>query len=498
MNAFSKTRTAIAPSPVISALIARKTKMTQNQEAIKIGNIEYQFTRSFCLLIFTKNDLVLSNNDLNIKTEILNFGVYEAGFQERLIKVILEIEGGEAEKSRLENNQFLLERINKVSRNQSVILNRLNKHNDYTLLDDTQFVQVLQSSEIENKTIKKEIEVRKNMKAKLKDQRTYLKDFTNLITSLYYTFKNLDGEITEGSEISPQLFLAAFKKVIALNERIETIHDYNEDNVINDTIERLFSVLSKGIPGNQRLYYAVSFGVKTLKFKNSFSKSLWNYATKLKEEKKSQSGRENFNEALRETETGGVWASVKKIRKIIPHLSMEDLPKLTTSFRPKAGQSLLESIYSNLKKPIFSKYTSIEKLAICKAFIPENFLTSMKVFSYFANPKMLHSENFRDLGEFFAFADYHKPIICYADKSLDVAGLCEDLKVQTNSPGYKIIFCGSDSFERCERYLEKAMLKGYFVVINSIHLNPDWERKLAHWIRNMQEKREKSRGYGKL
>lgn len=424
---------------------------------------------------------------MNIKTEILNFGVYEEGFQERLIKVVLEIEGGEAEKSRLENNKYLLERINKVTNNQKIVLNRLNKHNDYTLLDDTEFVQVLQTSEIDNKQIEQEIELRKEMKEKIKDQRMYLKEFTRMVTCLYYTFKNLDGEIIEGSEISPQLFLSAFRKVLALNENISSIKDYSKEETIMKTIELLYSALSKGISKEDRLFYAVSFGVKTLRSKGAFSEHLWEYATKLK---KSQDGEEDDD--FMDTESTGVWANVKKLRTMIPHLSMEDLPKFAAAFKPREGENLLESIYHSLSKPDFMKYSSIEKLAICKAFVPENFLTSLQIFSKFTNGDLVDSKNFRTLADMFVFSDFYRPVVCYMDKGMDIAQLCDDLKKKTYSPGYKIIFCGSDPFEKCEKYLEKAMINGYFVVINSIHLNPDWERKLANWLGNLKLRRAKS------
>lgn len=150
----------------MTTLIERKIKLIEGQKTIKVGEINYQFNEEFTLIILTKDKSVLKIPEFFIKCEILNFGIFREGIKERLIQIILEIQRGEDVRQELENKHLILERLNKLEENQDVVLKRLNKHNDHTLLEDHEFVNILESSKQENEEIKREIEDRKERKTR--------------------------------------------------------------------------------------------------------------------------------------------------------------------------------------------------------------------------------------------------------------------------------------------------------------------------------------------
>ena len=477
--------------PILTSLIARKVRIQENLETIRIGDIDYQFSQDFCLLIFTKNASILTKSDYLIKCEILNFGIYEQGLEEKMVKVILQVKGGEAEKARLENQKFLLERINKMKKNQDIILKRLNKHNDYTLLDDLEFVEVLKSSDRDNEKINKEIELRKVMKEKLKDQRTHLNDLTKLCSFLFYTLHNMDA-VFRGARVSAQLFLRVFQRLVS-EVKVHHISEYNTQEVKDELLEGLFSVLTKGVPEQLRVFFGASISVKTSKLRKTFSGKLWNYVVGTP--KKSTGIGLYGGQDSESGEIGGVWANIRKLGSMIPHLAQDDLQKLTEAFKVRDSQNFETSVERALGANQFNKFSPIEKLAICKAFIPENFLTALKIFSEFTNPKMLNSPRFKDLASILKFAEFDEPVVCYLDKPTDMAALSLNLRHKLQRE-FKLLFCGNISFSKCRRILEKYLNLGGVVVLSDVHLGSDWQAQICEWIKEVHvriEERKKAR-----
>lgn len=122
--------------PLIEVLVQRNTQTIGGQRIILISDINYQFDDNFTLVVLSKDKELLSSPQLFVECEILNFGLYSEGLQQRMAEIVLSIDKQDKILEELRNKQLVFERLRRLEENREIVLKRLNKHNDYTLLED--------------------------------------------------------------------------------------------------------------------------------------------------------------------------------------------------------------------------------------------------------------------------------------------------------------------------------------------------------------------------
>jgi HD superfamily phosphohydrolase len=138
----------------------------------------------------------------------------------------------------MENKNLILERLNKLEENQDAVLKRLNKHNDHTLLEDHEFITILESSKQENEEITREIEDRNERKTKETSELSLLDTLVKQSLAVYYTLEELKYK-QKSSNISPMVFLNSFKKIV-LSLDVEDFSEYNKQDHINVIVSDIF------------------------------------------------------------------------------------------------------------------------------------------------------------------------------------------------------------------------------------------------------------------
>ena len=75
------------------------------------------------------------------------------------MEIVLSIEKSDKIVEELLNKQLIFERLKRLEENREIVLKRLNKHNDHTLLEDQQFISIVETTKFENSHILKDVEI---------------------------------------------------------------------------------------------------------------------------------------------------------------------------------------------------------------------------------------------------------------------------------------------------------------------------------------------------
>lgn len=468
---------------MIEDLIRGDVFLVEGNENIQIQGINYSYNENFRLILLTRKMNTIENWESFIDFNVINFGLSEELFKENLMSAFLKRVRLDREKVKLEYLITLLKMQNSLAESRLSILKRLNRHNDYSLLDDVEFVEILENSSEDTKKTEQQIETMSEAANDDSNVRKYLNEVVDLLVCLYHSLTDLESHF--GSAIiSPMLYIGTLDVLLKSTE-LSSHEDLWNKEVQSSILSKMFQIILRGIPYDDRVFYAANLSIKTMKLRDQASPVLWKNAFQKKKMLTSKSMIETEIEKTGEDngQVSGVWNNIKTLRLIIPNLEMDDLPKFTEAFTPKPNAEFRDTILEVLS--LLPKYSPLEKLVIMKAFLPENMGMNLEIFSELTHPGILFSEPTPELLEMIQYCRAQDPLLILISQTLDITGLVQVIKTKLNRTT-KVIFCANGTWDKVKETLDKSFAQGNLVFLSDINNVPSWHMKITEYISDIK------------
>lgn len=519
-------------TPIIDDVVKAEIFILDGIETISISGINFQYNENFKLILLTKNQKVVQNQEFSIDFLIINLELDTQLVSDELKDITLSCLSinFEAQQEQETNIKVMKSEIDKID---DEILKTINLSNDERILDDLEFYGMVGKS----KSLLSEYNVERGKLVSDQQASDFQKDFfnsirsfINLVTYIYITLNSYDGlsmgeesmgdfegemdsqsqknqsflkKIGSGiddddqykireyttSEMNFTVYRRLFK-LIMLNQiqestaKIDKMKNLETQTMI---VTELLKVIIQGFCPQDQLWFLTVVAIKKLKENQIFDRGLWSHI--MSDSKVNKSSRKSL--VLEDSEQiQGVWSSVKKLKGIIPHLKFEDLPRFTEAFTEKEGQILKFSIFKSLQK--ISQYTPLEHLAVFKQFIPENVGLGIEIFVELNFPGVNLSSQKISMLNFLKYSSPEIPLIVMPLSthemlnSLNNINLSEKITEKSKPQKIEIAYCSNINIFSFKEYIAKQAHQGSILCLVDVDRVPDLFPKIVIFLNGVK------------
>jgi hypothetical protein len=460
------------PNGVVSSLLRPEVRDAEGQKTVRVEDMWYAYDSNFDLILLTRNEKVVAIPELKTVCCVTKFILDGQGLQEAIKSQLSQIFDPESEQVQLETLKAQLEKKAYVEDSQAKILRRLVLNSDDAVIDDDEYLTMLQkyaelSAEIEkaNKTAGEEAD----------DSKTAVNNLLALMVDIYKMCERF-------SAWSPSLLMSAngYMKVVDRCVRISGAKsgaDFTKELTLS-VVRNVFNIMSGGVNSEVRLFMLVDLCVTILKQYHHFRQDLWNYIIS------PGSSKRNSVSELSIDLGGSVWQKLQILRTMVPAIEMEHLPVLMHIFRQISAIGIEAAIQEATSKT--EALSSLERLAMYVSFMPENFNLCLEVFAEDVLPGSSKQAG-SHLDDLLAKAACDQPTILMVDNSCDYDELAASLnKSMKTKPS--VIFSGNISWEKLKPILDKAAINGHVIILSEFNLNKELHYPITRYLRELNGK----------
>ena len=456
---------------VLSYLLMPTLAIIEGQKTIKIEDMWYNYDDQFDFFLVTRDKKVLSRREVQVKCCLVKFSLDADGKSKSIRSLLSQIFDSERQAKLIEQEQTLLEKKQAVNSNQENILRKLNVNTDDAILEDSEYVEVLKDYQITNAKVEKEVAEEANRVQLNLYERTPIDPLVSGLMDMFSTLERFSVH-EPYLQFSMNHFLTIISRIVAKMD-IKSIDEFNKDSCLA-VIAKVYNVVTAGAVQETKLFILIDLCVSITKIYNQFRGDVWNYVIS---PKKGSTGADGEDINLEPS----IWQSLKNLQTMIPGLQMDHLPVLVSSFNKIAELGIRGAVKQATSK--IGHITSLEKLALCISFLPDNFNLCLEIFAEDVLPgtrrKPVPVEDVLEM------CHYDQPLIYMQPNSFDYMDLGTKIteKLKTTS---RVIYCGNSTWNQIKQHLDQAITTGTVVILSEFSLFPEIHEQTSRYMREIE------------
>jgi hypothetical protein len=458
---------------VVNNLIKKTLREVEGNKTIKIDGMWYNFDENFDFFLITRDNTVIQRKELQLFCCIIKFGVDDNSLRASIETLITKVYSPEHEQYLFEMNNKFLTKSGEMYSSQEVILKRFTLHNDETLLEDEEYFRILEAYSVEMIKVEKELEEERKRRIEAQDVIHPYHYFVSILVQLFTTCQRAH-DTDPYLPISPKAYLQVLANSMKVSA-IKSLDSFYDRELCLGLVSQIFSIVCVGGNPKNRLSHLIRLCISILKIYHEFNEDIWEFIV---------SDTRETNESPESQIEPGLWSTLKNLRKMIPNISMEDLPSISSAFVSKENKSLKSNLRDSLGK--LTKLTALEKLAISKVFMPDNIEMILELFAE-AVLMVKEEPEAKSLDQLLKLTDYTQPMTVVYEKSFDYPEVISLLSKSLNTT-VQIIFSGNCQWEKAVQSLDKCLSNGTILIISDIHLLPAVHENLIKYLREVKNK----------
>lgn len=457
---------------LVASLLDQVVRETEGQKTIKIEDMWYNFDEGFDFILLTRDAKVIYLADMQKKCCIVNFALDSQGLQQSISSMLSSVFEPELEEAHLAALQSQLEKRAFLANNQDKILKKLILNTDEQLLEEEDYLKMLEKFSEAASQLGKETQ---NQAVVEENQKSYQNYLLTLLVDCYLLL-NRFAEWERLLKLSANYYLRIAHRCI-LSCGVSVKDDLNK-NIILDIIRDVFNSVSSGVSKEIRLFMLVDLCVITLKMFGQFRQDLWNYIINANTNTK-KSTKDDLDLDLGDS----LWKKLQNLRSMIPDIEMEHLPALIQTFKSASQVGVEKAMHDALSKTV--ELSSLERLAMYVSFVPENFNLCLELFAEDVLPgSRWKTTSFTDR---LKMTSHDQPLIYLPVVSCDYAALTIEIRDKLGAAP-QIIYCAASTLPKVLAVLNRAVFDGIPVIMTEFHLNPNLHEPVCRFLRELKER----------
>ncbi|KAL9650835.1 hypothetical protein ABK040_001885 [Willaertia magna] len=482
--------------PILEPLLSQSYTVRGKTKYIKLGDREVQFDEKFRLYLQTKLPNPHYRPEIVAQTTLLNFMVTEQGLDDQLLGTVVNKERPDLEEQRISYLRQLRQFKIELKECEESLKDELNKAKD--LLESKSLVEKLEEIKQKSKQIKTSFkEIEENNKL-IDESRSVYRTVSIRGSMLYFLIDQLSF-IDHMYQYSLEAFMVVFNKALDKAEPGENV-TIRVDNIVDSITETLFSYVSRGLFERHKLIFSTMLCIEILKKKGEIEQAQIEFLLR---------GPKVFGVERKENVIGWCsetsWAAVQALTHI-----EGTQPAFSTLPDDMAGSWRKWKEWTEFEKPEekplpleWKNLTPFQKLLIIRCLRPDRLTMAVTAFVSDKIGEKYVKDIPVDLEVSYGDAGPTTPLFFILSPGVDplkaVEKLGEKLGFSGTNHKFKNVSLGEGQTLVAEYALENAFSNGGWVMLNNLHLTPEWlpalEKKLDHYaeIFSRQEMKEKKK-----
>ena len=459
---------------VLASLLSPVTRQVEGQQTIKIDEMWYNYDPRFDFYLLTRDRAVLKKTDVQAMCCLIKFSLDDEGLEKSIRATITEIFSPEEQRAKFERQNELLQRKSQLYQSQENILIRLIVSGDEVLFSDDEYVEMLvgylaQLDELE-RDFAGELDLdREDDQVSEQNLRSPISSLHKVLLEVYKINERFAAEV-KSLQISAKSYLRVASLVIR-GLGLQSANDFNKQNVLL-VCSQVFNVLAGGASSETRLFLLIDLCVSILKIYNEFKQPVWDYIIMPKKPKSDSS--------LQSEVENSVWQTLQNLRSLIPSIEMEQLPGYVQIFQQIPAIGMRAALRLAMEKA--HQLNSLEKLALCISFLPENFHLCLATFTEDILP---HSSLDPPILEAtLPLCAPDQPAIHIQSGMCDYAHMLAQLSAKLGAPSH-LIYCANSSWETIRAALDVALKQGQVILLSEFGIVPDIHEATSRYLREI-------------
>jgi hypothetical protein len=458
---------------VVNNLIKKTLREVEGNKTIKIDGMWYNYDENFDFYLITRDNTVIQRKELQLFCCIIKFGVDENSLRANIETLITRVYSPEHEQYLFEMNKKFLTKSGEMYSSQEVILRRFTIHNDETLLEDEAYFRILEAYSGEMIKVEKELDEEAKRRVEAQDVIHPYHYFVQILVQLFTACQRAQ-DTDPYLPISPKSYLRLLANAMKTSA-LKSLDSFYDRELCLGLVYQVFSIVCVGGNPKNRLSHLIRLCISILKIYHEFNEDLWEFIV--------SDSREAKETPESEIEPG-LWSTLKNLRKMIPNISMEDLPSISNAFVSKENKSMKSNLRDSLGS--MTKLTALERLAISKVFLPDNIEMILELFAEAVLMAKQEPEG-KSLDQLLRLTDHTQPMTVVYESCFDYPEVIALLSKALNST-VQIIFSGNCQWEKILQSLDKCLSNGSILIISDIHLLPAVHENLIKYLREVKNK----------
>lgn len=465
------------PSGVVTSLLNKVIRDTEGQKTIRVEEMWYSFDDNFELILLTRDHKVISLPWIQSSCCLVQFCLDNSGLHETLKTMLSRIFDEDAERQQLAALDERLKKKAFVAESQDKILRRLILNSDEVVLEDADYLAMLQkyaefSSAIDTQSASKKDESEVA-------EKTAADGMLHLLVELY-SMTDRFSVWSESLKVSANSYLKIVEKCVN-KLAVKAIGDIDRDSVLI-VVRDVFNLIAAGVNNEVRLFMLIDLCVMILKQYNQFRQDLWSYIITPYSSKRTTASND-----LDIDLGNSVWQKLQNLRTMVPGIELDHLPVLIQVFKQVATIGLEAAITEALSKTV--SLTSLERLAMYVSFMPENFNLCLEIFAEDVLPGSSKQANNSLMG-ILEKASHDQPVMYMSEATFDYT---EMVSAITSKFGSKVVllFSGNSEWEQVKASLDKASTLGNVLILSEFNLNNDLHEPISRYMRELNSRLKK-------
>ena len=464
---------------IVSNLLSPVVRMVEGQQTIKIEDMWYNFDSNFDFYLLTRDRDAFRKPEVQAKCRTVRFSLDDEGLEKSIKACVTEIYNPKEEREKFERENQLLQRKSSLFEVQESILKKLVLNSDEVILADEDYVEMLENFEVLKENLQKDMigggeEGLQEIGSGEEDQRSPINHLYKTLIELFKIFQRF-SQVESYLNFSANAYLKVVSHVIS-DLGLSSADEFTKETVLI-VASRVFNVLAGGATSETRLFVLVDLCVSILKIYNEFKQDIWEYVINSNNE--TQAGEGSEPEVVEKS----VWKTLQKLRVLIPSIEMEHLPGYVQIFQQVHSLGMKGVLKAAMQKA--SHLISLEKLALCICFVPDNFHLCLATFAEDVLPEVLVEAP--SLDRTLSLSKIDQPIIFIQSGLCDYAQVLEKIssKFETQS---QLVYCGNSSWDSIVHNLEKALSEGQILLLSEFGLIPEIHEGTSRFLREISSK----------
>jgi hypothetical protein len=453
---------------LVASLLEKVVRESDGQKTIKIEDMMYNYDDAFDFVLLTRDEKVIKMQEMQTRCCIVNFALDTQGLQQSLSSLIASVFHPELEQAHLAALQTQLEKRAFLANNQDKILKRLILNSDELLLEDKDYMTMLEKFSEAATHLGKESQKQEN---KDDDERSAQNFLLILLVDCYLLLERF-AEWERLLKLSVNNYLKIAHRCI-LAAGVTNVEELSKEDTLK-IVKDVFNAVAGGVTREVRLFMLVDLCVITLKLFGQFRQDLWSYVINSNTKKSQKDDMDlEFGDSL--------WKKLQNLRAMIPEIEMEHLPILIQTFKTAPHVGIEQAMRDALTKTV--ELSSLERLAMYVSFVPENFNLCLELFTEDVLPGSRWKHTSVVDGMLLAASD--QPLIYLPQGGSDFAALSNEIMEKLKSSS-QVIYCTGTTWIKLVSLLDKGADEGTPVILTEFHLNKTLHEPICRYLRQLK------------
>lgn len=483
--------------PILDPLLSQSYTRKGSSVSIKLGNREVDFDPKFKLYIQTKLPNPHYRPEIVAQTTLLNFMVTEQGLDDQLLGTVVNKERPDLEELRLSYLRQLRQFKIDLKNCEDALRNELsNAKGDY--LENHRLIDNLEATKKKSQQIKVSLKEILENNRMIDESRQVYRPVSIRGSMLYFLIDQL-SKIDHMYQYSLEAFMVVFNKALEKAEASEVV-EKRVENIVDSITETLFSYVSRGLFERHKLIFSTMLCIEIMKKKNELDPTHIDFLL-----------RAPRIDGIERKETVIGWCSELSWAYVQALSQIEGTtPAFNLLPEDMAGSWRRWKEWTEFEKPEekplpleWKNLTPFQRLLIIRCLRPDRLTMAVTNFvrerigeKYVRDIPVDLEVSYLDSGPttplFFILSPGVDPV-----KSVEKIG--EKYGFTTALGKFKNVSLGEGQTVVAENALQHAFRTGGWVMLNNLHLTPEWlgtlEKKLEQFAEqySRQEMREKKR-----